>query len=384
MDVIVVEDSVADAVLLERQIAALGHTVRGARTGGKAVELLKERLPNVLVTDGSLPELTGESLTRLVRSQEAVRYVYVIFVTSSKGPEALKGAFAAGADDFMTKPIHRDELVARLHAADRIVQLETRLRAKVRELERALRRLEAAATMAGTATLAKVSQLDHPATAPADDEVLVPREIAEKNAWKRIDATLQTALGDFLQQRFESGTVAGDFAPRFAKAITLTSVSLVMELRITLAAEEKSALTIAEGLFGPEPDAALVEDTLAEVANLAMGGVKTSFAEEGITLTSGLPETVSPGTLRDETLYFRERLYVAPTGVRLSVSIELARCPTKKVRGFELAEGMIFASNVVNGAGILLVPAGVRLSVATIERVSKSLPDQAFEVIAPM
>ena len=36
MDVIVVEDSVAQALLLERQIASLGHTVRGARTGGKA------------------------------------------------------------------------------------------------------------------------------------------------------------------------------------------------------------------------------------------------------------------------------------------------------------------------------------------------------------
>ena len=55
MDVIVVEDSVTQALILERQIAALGHTVRGARTGGKAVELLKERLPNLLVTDGILP-----------------------------------------------------------------------------------------------------------------------------------------------------------------------------------------------------------------------------------------------------------------------------------------------------------------------------------------
>lgn len=383
MDVIVVEDSVADAVLLERQIAALGHTVRGARSGGKAVELLKERLPNVLVTDGTLPELTGESLTRLVRSQDSVRYVYVIYVTASKGPEALKSAFAAGADDFMEKPISKDELVARLRAADRIVQLETRLRAKVRELESALRRLEAAATMAGGTTVAKVSMLAPPNPTSTDDEFLVPRDLAEKGAWKRMEPTVRTALGDFLQRSFDAAPVPNDFRPTIAKSITLTSVALVMELRVTLEIEPASANAIAEGLFGPEPDEALVDDTLAEVANLVMGGIKSSFAEDGVTLTSGLPVGVVPNARLDNPLFLRERLFACPDGTRVALALQLARCPTKRVRSFELSEGMIFAANVVNGAGMLLVPAGVRLSTATIDRVSKSLPDQAFEVIAP-
>lgn len=377
MDVIVVEDSVSEALMLEHQITGLGHQVRAARTGGRAVELMKERLPNVLVTDGVVPELSGEALTRLVRSQEATRYVYVLFVTSKTGPEAMKAAFAAGADDFMVKPLSRDELTARLRVADRIIQLETRLRSKVRELESALRRLEAAAAMASSAAMARTQ----PTTAPAVVDALVPRDLAEKTAYQRIDSTIQRMLSDFLQTSFETIPAAADFRPTLVRAITLTSVSLAVEIRFVLALEPAVAQEIAVGLFGPDPDPALVEDTLGELANLAMGGVKTSFAEEGVTLTSGLPTSVV-GTDGTGVLSKREQMF-GGGALRIGMTVEVARCPTKRVRSFELSEGMIFATPLTNDAGVLLVPGGVRLVSATIDKIARALPNQSFEVIVP-
>jgi len=379
MDVIVVEDSVSEALLLERQIAALGHQVRGARTGGKAVEMMKERLPNLLVTDGLVPELGGEALTRLVRSQEAARYVYVLFVTSKTGHDAMKMAFAAGADDFMTKPLERDELIARLRVADRIIQLESRLRTKVRELETTLRRLEATSAIASNAALARTQGA--PAAVGADD-ALVPREIAEKQAWKRIESTIQRMLSDFLQTSLSPAPPDAGFQPKLMRSITLTSVTLALEIHLMLSMEERVAQHIAVGLFGPDPDPELVEDTLGELANLAMGGVKTSFAEEGVTLTSGLPSKSE--VTRDDAarLAAREQLF-SSGDVRIGFALELARCPTRRVRSFELSEGMIFASPVTNEAGILLVPGGVRLVSSTIDRIVRTLPDQSFEVLVP-
>ncbi|MBX7190725.1 MAG: response regulator [Sandaracinaceae bacterium] len=381
MDVIVVEDSVAQALLLERQITALGHTVRGARSGGKAVELLKERLPNLLVTDGILPELSGEALTRLVRSQDGTRYVYVLFVSGTEGPEAMKAAFAAGADDYMVKPLDREQLIARLRVADRISHLETRLRGRVRELESALRRLEAAATMAGAAVVARSTNVA-PTVIHADDE-LVPRELAEKNAYRRMADTIRRMVGEFVQKEFAVGARPPEFQPALAREIALTSVSLVVELRIVLSVEQNVANELAVGLFGPDPDPALVEDTLAELANLAMGGVKASYAEEGVTLTSGLPSPIPlPLVHVSGALAHREYFFVAEDGTRMALTVEVARCPTRRARSFELTEGMILASPVTNAAGVLLVPGGVRLTTVTIEKIARTLPNEHFEVIA--
>ena len=380
MDVIVVEDSVAQALLLERQIAALGHTVRGARSGGKAVELMKERLPNLLVTDGILPELSGEALTRLVRSQEATRYVYVLFVSGTSGPEAMKAAFAAGADDYMVKPLDRDQLIARMRVADRISHLETRLRARVRELESALRRLEASAALAGAAVAARTTQVVPTAT-HVDDE-LVPRELAEKSGYRRLPDTVRRVIGEFLQKDFAVAAPAADHAPTIARQITLTSVPLVLELRLVIAMEQRVVLELATSLFGPDPDAALVEDTVAELANLTMGGVKASLAEEGLTLTSGLPQQVTlPFTPTAGALSRREHMLTAPDGTRLSISVEITKCPTRRARAFELTEGMILAAPVTNAGGMMLVPGGTRLTTGAIEKIARTLPDQQIEVL---
>lgn len=380
MDVIIVEDSPADALLIERLIGSLGHTVRSARSGGKAVELMKERLPNILVTDGMLPELSGEALTRLVRSQEAARYVYVIFVSSRSDPEMRKAAFAAGADEFVPKPIERDELVSRLRVADRIVHLETRLRGKVKELETALRRLDAAAQIAGSAAMARAN--NKAAQGEAEGDTLVPRELAEKPSWRRIESIVQRMLSEFSQKELTPIPLAADFKPAFARAITLTSVALVTEIRFTITVEKPSLTEIASGLFGPELDDALMEDTLAELSNLAMGGVKAAFAEDSVTLTSGLPMSVAPEQLEANALHRREQLFGGPN-VRIGLRLEVSRCPTKRVRSFELSDGMILAAPVTTDGGMLLVPSGVRLVTHTIERITKTLPNGNFEVIAP-
>ena len=155
-----------------------------------------------------------------------------------------------------------------------------------------------------------------------------------------------------------------------------------LELRLVIAMEQRVVLELATSLFGPDPDAALVEDTVAELANLTMGGVKASLAEDGVTLTSGLPQPLAfPLAPTAGALSRREHMLTAPDGARLSISVEVTRCPTRRARAFELTEGMILAAPVTNVGGMMLVPGGTRLTSGAIEKIARTLPDQHIEVL---
>jgi diguanylate cyclase (GGDEF)-like protein len=71
--------------------------------------------------------MDGVELCRRVRQEDLPHYVYVLFVTARKSTLELVQALEAGADDFVSKPIERGELLARLHSGQRVVELERRL-----------------------------------------------------------------------------------------------------------------------------------------------------------------------------------------------------------------------------------------------------------------
>lgn len=194
---------------------------------------------------------------------------------------------------------------------------------------------------------------------------MVPRELAEKPSWRRMEPTIQRMLSEFLQRDLAPAALAPEFQPTLARAITLTSVSLVMEMRFILSMEAKVALDVATGLFGPDPDAELVEDTLSELANLAMGGVKASFAEDGVTLTSGLPVSVAPRRARSER----------PPEARAAVRRPRWRAHRRDGRALTLSDASraivrALRRDDLRDAGhergrLLVMPAGVRLSTNT-------------------
>jgi DNA-binding response OmpR family regulator len=92
--------------------------------------------------DWLMPKIDGLDLCRRIREQPALAGTYVILLTARDTQADINTGLAAGADDYVSKPFDRDELRLRLRAGLRIVELQTDLAARVRELEEALARVK--------------------------------------------------------------------------------------------------------------------------------------------------------------------------------------------------------------------------------------------------
>ena len=128
MKVLVVEDEPQASVALERRLKYLGHEVATATDGEEAWAALADRTLRVVVCDWRLPLLDGLELCRRVREH---REDYVSFILVTHEPasnEHLQEAFAAGVDNFLTKPISEQQLELCLCVASRILDFTSEIR----------------------------------------------------------------------------------------------------------------------------------------------------------------------------------------------------------------------------------------------------------------
>ena len=114
------------------------YHVSGAENGKLALEKIKASPPDILVTDWTMPEMTGPELIRNVRQLPGNEFVYVILLTSHSEPREIVEGLTAGADDYIVKPFDQQELLARVGTGARIVSTQKALRRANEELKAAL------------------------------------------------------------------------------------------------------------------------------------------------------------------------------------------------------------------------------------------------------
>lgn len=123
MRILIAEDDPVSREILRHSLANLGHEVREADNGQTAWEFFQGAPFDVVITDWMMPAMDGLSLCRNVRGLKVPHYVYVVFLTVVNGKTQYLQAIQAGADDFLSKPLDREQLAARLHVAARILGL---------------------------------------------------------------------------------------------------------------------------------------------------------------------------------------------------------------------------------------------------------------------
>ncbi len=134
--VLVVDDDPACLRILEKYLVDAGYHVLAAENGAQALEIDRAEAPQIVITDLMMPEMDGFEFCRRLRPQDERGFVYVIVLTGDSEKETLIRAFDAGADDFVAKPFGREELLAHIRAAERIVRLESKLAERSREVAR--------------------------------------------------------------------------------------------------------------------------------------------------------------------------------------------------------------------------------------------------------
>ncbi len=134
MRVLVVDDDATMRRLLEKLLLSSGYDVLTACNGVEAMQIVLRDNPQIVVSDWMMPEMTGPELCRAIRSNEQAGFVYLIIVTAHSDRERLLQAFGAGADDFLPKPFDRQELLVRMRAGMRIVNLEADLARQKRDI----------------------------------------------------------------------------------------------------------------------------------------------------------------------------------------------------------------------------------------------------------
>jgi len=122
--VLVAEDHPALRKQLEFMLTKAGFAVTTVENGRRALELTRERFFPIVVTDWMMPEMDGIELCRSIREAPSAGYVYIVLLTAKSSKDDIVTGLQAGADDFLSKPYHPAELIARLNTAKRILGLE--------------------------------------------------------------------------------------------------------------------------------------------------------------------------------------------------------------------------------------------------------------------
>jgi len=134
---LIVDDKTANLDLLREMLAPLGHQIFFATSGAKALGIAASILPDLVLLDVMMPEMDGFETCRRFKQDQALSEIPIIFVTARTDVEDLAQGFAAGAVDYVTKPVKQPEVHAR-------VATHLRLQGLIRQQQQHLAALEKA------------------------------------------------------------------------------------------------------------------------------------------------------------------------------------------------------------------------------------------------
>ena len=135
LKMLIADDSPLYRKIVEEALHAIPLQVISASTGRQAIQLFAEHSPDVVVLDRIMADLTGPEVCRRLRKMAPDLQPYIVMLTGSADKESVVEAFEAGADDYVTKPFHDGELMARVRVGLRYRELYREVGAKNKLLE---------------------------------------------------------------------------------------------------------------------------------------------------------------------------------------------------------------------------------------------------------
>ncbi|MBS4685504.1 response regulator, partial [Klebsiella pneumoniae] len=110
MRVLVVDDNIDIADTMKELMELLGHDVQAVYSGTRAIARAKEWVPDAVLLDIGLKDMTGHDLIRALRAEPATREIYLLACSGFSSDEDKREAYDAGVDDYLVKPVDLDTL----------------------------------------------------------------------------------------------------------------------------------------------------------------------------------------------------------------------------------------------------------------------------------
>lgn len=128
MKILVVDDDALQRKIIIETLAIGSYDVIALDSAKAAQEMLEQDTVRFVITDWLMPDMDGLTFVRWIRAANITGYVYVMLLTSREDPRDIEDGLNAGADDYIKKPFHPKELLARVAVGERILRLEEHLR----------------------------------------------------------------------------------------------------------------------------------------------------------------------------------------------------------------------------------------------------------------
>ncbi|PJJ84144.1 hybrid sensor histidine kinase/response regulator [Mucilaginibacter auburnensis] len=112
VNILVAEDNPINQKLILRILEKLGYEARLANNGREVLEEIGKQVPDMILMDVQMPEIDGLEATRLIRKMSAITQPYIVAMTANAMPEDRDDCFAAGMDNYISKPVKLDLLVS--------------------------------------------------------------------------------------------------------------------------------------------------------------------------------------------------------------------------------------------------------------------------------
>jgi CheY-like chemotaxis protein len=327
MHALIVDEDRGRRETLQKHLQAASYRVSLATTQAAALQALEREPADVLILNWND---AASDIVRRVRAQDNDRYTFVIATLDKQPPAIIPALILAGADDFLRVPVSREELMARVEAPARFRK------------------------WAGIAATHRTLDLG------SERDLLALHAFRNMGELVREDLSgllgpLEVADGFLVSGKLEGASIPMSVAGERA------------EIRVSILVEECLVPKLAGLLlFDPAAPAAAVKDMIREMANTAGGAVKRSALLENLDITTGIPVDEARAVVSDMARCWT--LTMGGCGARIGLVGEVVRKVNQRMALGDAREGMVVAHDLRTEMGVLIMPAGTRLTASSIER----------------
>jgi len=114
--ILIADDIATNAELIEANLDNSDYEIRIAANGEETLQIAREWQPDVILLDIMMPKLSGFEVCKMLRADASTATIGILMITALDQVTDIERAVEAGTDDFLTKPVHKSELILRLKA----------------------------------------------------------------------------------------------------------------------------------------------------------------------------------------------------------------------------------------------------------------------------